>query len=304
MPGISVLIVTNNRAHLIGETIRSVLGQTLSNFELIIIDDGSTDNTEEIVRSFVDTRIHYFYSPRIGHLTTLRNLAVSKSKMEFIAFIDSDDLWHPEKLERCLLACIEGSAELCLTDCQEFSSPFQLKASRGKHLEDKKFIDIKTEVLIHNVPLTYGTNIFMRRDLFVKIGGFNESFFHGDHDFICRALYNSKSIYIGRVLSYMRKHESNMSQISSKSDLRPYFEYNETLKYLHQRGHVSKKDFTKISAENHFKMARLNLENFELKKARSHLFLSLKFNFKLRIILGFLKTLFSRSFLFSSNIPK
>src|SRR5262245_47952240 len=98
MPRVSVVTCTYNRAHLIGETIRSVLAQSFQDFEYIIVDDGSDDRTEDVVRSIPDKRIHYFYLPHSGRLSTLRNLSHSKCAGEFIAYVDSDDIWDPHKL--------------------------------------------------------------------------------------------------------------------------------------------------------------------------------------------------------------
>src|SRR5687768_7324152 len=97
-PLVSVVTCTYNRGHLIGETIRSVLAQTWQNFEYIIVDDGSTDNTLLVVESFHDARIRYIPHERTGgHLSRLRNVAHNQCKGDFIAYVDSDDLWEPDK---------------------------------------------------------------------------------------------------------------------------------------------------------------------------------------------------------------
>ncbi|WP_241677212.1 glycosyltransferase family 2 protein [Bifidobacterium jacchi] len=88
---------TYNRAGLIGRSIDSILLQDYTNFELIIVDDGSTDNTKEIVREFADPRIRYVYQKNQGACVA-RNLGVSIAKGNIIAFQDSDDVWLPGKL--------------------------------------------------------------------------------------------------------------------------------------------------------------------------------------------------------------
>lgn len=103
MPGpgvsglVSVIIPAYNRADIVGETIESVLAQTYPKFEVIIIDDGSTDNTREVVRRYSDPRIRYFYKANSG-LSAARNSGLDSARGEFIAFLDSDDIWHPWKL--------------------------------------------------------------------------------------------------------------------------------------------------------------------------------------------------------------
>src|SRR5688572_27262369 len=99
---ISVVIPTFNRAHLISEAIESVLAQSYPNWELIIVDDGSTDETQSLIRNFSDTRIRYFRIEHSGSFGTVRNFGIQASKGEYIAFLDSDDIWDPMKLEKQL----------------------------------------------------------------------------------------------------------------------------------------------------------------------------------------------------------
>ena len=97
---ISVVIPTYNRAHMVGRSIRSVLEQTFQDFELIIVDDGSTDNTEEVVRSFGDGRIRYVRHEQNKGEAAARNTGVKLAEGKYVASQDSDDEWLPEKLAR------------------------------------------------------------------------------------------------------------------------------------------------------------------------------------------------------------
>lgn len=98
MPRVSVIIPTFNCAGYIARTITSVLSQTYKDFEIIVVDDGSTDETGEIVSRFSD-KLTYHYRPNLG-LSNARNTAVSISSGEFIAYLDADDMWFPKKLQR------------------------------------------------------------------------------------------------------------------------------------------------------------------------------------------------------------
>lgn len=98
-PKVSVVLATYNRRHLLKKTIDSVLNQTFKDFEFIIVDDGSTDNTEEFIKSYDDSRIKLITTPNQGR-SKARNLALNLSKGKYIAFIDSDDLFMPLKLEK------------------------------------------------------------------------------------------------------------------------------------------------------------------------------------------------------------
>lgn len=95
-PRISVIIPTYNRAHCVGEAIKSVLDQTYKNFEIIVVDDGSTDNTEEVLATFGD-KIRVIRQENRG-VSAARNAGIREARGEWLAFLDSDDLWLPDKL--------------------------------------------------------------------------------------------------------------------------------------------------------------------------------------------------------------
>jgi len=99
-PTVSVIIPTYNRAHLVGRAIRSVLNQTYQDFEIIVVDDGSTDNTEEVVKSFNDPRIRYIRHEENRGGSAARNTGIRAARGEYIAFLDDDDYWLPTKLDK------------------------------------------------------------------------------------------------------------------------------------------------------------------------------------------------------------
>jgi len=96
---VSVIIATYNRCELLKFTIKSILEQSYDNFELIIVDDGSTDDTKNICLCFNDDRIHYIYSDNSGSPARPRNIGIKLARGEFIAFCDDDDIWMPNKLD-------------------------------------------------------------------------------------------------------------------------------------------------------------------------------------------------------------
>lgn len=97
---VSIITPTYNCAKFIGATIESVLNQTYQNFEMIIVDDASKDNTEEVVKSFKDKRIKYIRLSKNSGPAVARNKAMEEAKGKYMAFLDSDDLWKREKLEK------------------------------------------------------------------------------------------------------------------------------------------------------------------------------------------------------------
>src|SRR5690349_21108150 len=114
MPAVSIIIPTYNRRELVCEAIASVLAQSLKDFELIVVDDGSEDGTAEAVREFADVR--YIWQLNRG-VSAARNLGVTFSTGEWIAFLDSDDLWQPRKLEQQVKFFLaQPAAQICQTE--------------------------------------------------------------------------------------------------------------------------------------------------------------------------------------------
>jgi glycosyltransferase involved in cell wall biosynthesis len=98
MPTISVIIPTYNRGYVIRQTLDSVLVQTISDFEILIVDDGSTDDTKQIIDEIKDSRIKYFYQNN-GGVSSARNLGLKNAQGKFVCFLDSDDLWPANFLQ-------------------------------------------------------------------------------------------------------------------------------------------------------------------------------------------------------------
>ena len=103
-PTVSVIIPTYNRAHLISRAIKSVLTQTYQNFEIIVVDDGSKDNTEEVVKSFRDKRIRYIRHKKNKGAPAARNTGIRTAKGKYVALQESDDEWLSKKLEEQMKA--------------------------------------------------------------------------------------------------------------------------------------------------------------------------------------------------------
>ena len=116
LPLVSVIVTTYNRASFLSETIDSILYQTYKNFELIVVDDGSTDNTEEAVKMYSDSRLQYIKTNNWGGPAKPRNVGINKAKGEYIAFCDDDDIWEINKLEMQLNIMARNSYNFCCSD--------------------------------------------------------------------------------------------------------------------------------------------------------------------------------------------
>ncbi len=110
---VSIILPTCNRAASLPRAIESILRQTYPDYELLVIDDGSTDSTREVVESYSDPRIRYFYNDGPVHgASRARNIGIREARGEYIAFEDSDDVWLPDKLERQVRYLEETKADV------------------------------------------------------------------------------------------------------------------------------------------------------------------------------------------------
>lgn len=116
---VSIIMPSYNTAPYIKETIESVLAQSYRNWELLIVDDCSGDNTDEIINLFHDPRIQYFKNDQNSGAAVSRNRALREAKGRFIAFLDSDDLWMPQKLEKQIMFMEKNGYAFSYTDYEE-----------------------------------------------------------------------------------------------------------------------------------------------------------------------------------------
>ncbi len=173
MKKVSVIIPTYNRASKITASINSVLQQTYSELELLIVDDGSTDNTQEVIEAIADSRVRYIKLPQNMGASGARNAGVAYAESDIIAFEDSDDLWRPEKLEK-QMDYWQQHPEFSMIYC-----PYHMHGQEGLYrVPDKDWKgefegDIFPWLLMRN---TVGTpTMLMYKDAFVDVGGFDTS---------------------------------------------------------------------------------------------------------------------------------
>jgi glycosyltransferase involved in cell wall biosynthesis len=112
MPAVSVVLPTYNRASMLGRAVRSVLGQSYADFEVVVVDDGSTDGTAEVVAGFDDPRVKYVRLARNAGAGAARNVGIRMARGRFLAFQDSDDEWLPSKLAKQMAAFERGPSGL------------------------------------------------------------------------------------------------------------------------------------------------------------------------------------------------
>ncbi len=120
---VSIIMPSYNTAQYIAETIESVIRQTYQNWELIIVDDCSPDNTDEVVKQYlIDNRIKYLKNEKNSGAAVSRNRALREAKGKWIAFLDSDDLWMPEKIEKQVSFMVKNGYHFSYTDYVEIDA--------------------------------------------------------------------------------------------------------------------------------------------------------------------------------------
>jgi glycosyltransferase involved in cell wall biosynthesis len=185
MTAISVIIPTYNREKFIGRAIRSVLRQTIACSEILVIDDGSMDQTATLVRSLrasSSVPIHFFYQQNKG-VAAARNLGIQRAQSEFIAFLDSDDHWRKDKLAQQVRA-MKGDPDFLISHTKE------QWLRGGVHLnQKKKHIPRHGDIFDHCLQLcAVGmSTVMVRKELFATVGFFSPGLpCCEDYDFLLR----------------------------------------------------------------------------------------------------------------------
>jgi len=220
-PLVSVIIPAYNNAKFLSATITSVLTQTYKNIEIIAINDGSTDDTFEVLNLYVGS-IKVIQSPNMG-AAHARNLGLRVANGSLVAFLDSDDLWTANKIEKQFLTLIEKDLDLVYCSGKEFDgSGSMLKTHKAKFSGNcyPYFSELPTVAII---TLGCSTAVF-KTELIEKSGLFDENF-RGpaeDWDFFRRVCRYANVGFIDEELVQYRIHDKNISRSSAIS----YFEGN------------------------------------------------------------------------------
>ena len=171
-PLVSIVIPTYNHAHLLRKALSSIYGQTYKNWEVIIVDNHSRDNTDEIVKEFQHLNLKLLKINNNGVIGASRNMGIRHASGEWVAFLDSDDLWAPNKLEVCI-ANAHDNIDLIYHDLdiiREQPARFERKTLLVKQVKSPVTIDL---LLGGNVICN--SSVVVRKQLLDQIGGINEN---------------------------------------------------------------------------------------------------------------------------------
>jgi glycosyltransferase involved in cell wall biosynthesis len=208
-PSVDVIIPVRNRAALVPACLASIQAQTLQPSAVIVVDDGSSDGTPEIVEEYRKQMpaLHLVRSEARG-VSHARNVALSMSRAPFIAFLDSDDVWLPEKLERQMALFAAAGTQLGLVHCALVRIDESGKRCPGAAESwPSKRGSIFEDMIRHFYHIGSPSAVVVRRDLIEKAGGFDETLLLGeDTDLWLRMARMSQVDYVPAVLVGLRAH--------------------------------------------------------------------------------------------------
>jgi len=220
VPKVSILIPSYNSVNFLPISIGSALSQTYQDFEIIVIDDGSTDNTKEVVRSFIDrypSKIHYFWQENKG-LAVARNTGITHSQGEYLALLDSDDKWLPCRLEE-EVRILDTDASVGLVHgrvtCIDSNGNEVRTGKRHPQFLSGYIFD---NIFLRKEDIACPTVLF-RRSCCEEVGMFDVKLSRlgcEDRDLWLRIAQKYKIIFVDKVLSYYRKSSQSMSSNQKK----------------------------------------------------------------------------------------
>lgn len=214
-PLVSVIVPSYNSAKYLADTIQSIIDQTYQNWELILVDDGSTDNTKEIVTAFEDPRVKYIHTENRGNYFA-RNLGLEHAKSEFIAFLDADDVWLPKKLElQVEFFLANENLGICATDFNVFMND-QMEEFYAITLGPEKKAQMESEDLFKNMLIANfmaTSSVMIRRSALGQNCCFDTEMQNAmDYDMWLRIMANYESKFLPQVCVLRREHDKNISK--------------------------------------------------------------------------------------------
>jgi glycosyltransferase involved in cell wall biosynthesis len=301
---VSVIIPAYNCACFIGDALNSVFGQTYRPIEVIVVDDGSSDETADIVRSYQSVR--YIRQNNHGP-SAARNTGIRAAKGEYIAFLDADDLWVAEKLSEqvaLLEACPKASlafANMRLVSQESGHEPsmfekYHLTANFFGH--DRLVVDAPAKLVWSNFIPT--STVIVRKQALVDAGGFDEAFRKAeDWDLWLRMALHAPIAYSPALLMLKRVHGVNTSHDAEGMNVAAM----QVLEKLDRENHALLLrlgvDITCALRDGYRNLGYFYLRHVSVTQARAAFWRSLSLGFQMRALIYFISTLLGRRFVSS-----
>ncbi len=273
LPGVSVVIPTYNRAGMLRAAVKSVLAQTVPVSEIAVVDDGSTDETPTVIDQLVTqgAPIIYLRGPHRNQRGTARNRGVEATGAPVVAFLDSDDLWLPERVERQLMGLASmPDAGFAFCNLRRFDENGLMPGRPYLPMTADYNGDILGDVL--EEALAVSSTLMVRREAFERVGGFTNLRMNEDYEITLRLATSYSASYLSEPLVLIREHAGRTSRSYGEMPLLDYIRIVRTFLSRHPGLPAETQSRGRRGLANaHFKLARLLLERGERARARQHL---------------------------------
>jgi len=285
-PKISIIIPTYNRADLLPQAIDSVLKQTYRNWETMIVDDGSTDETEKVVKKYRDSRIHYIaHQSNLGS-SSARNTGIKKTKGQFIAFLDSDDEWLSEKLA-CQMQVFKNKSNHCGV---VYTGGYMVK-------NNKEILAKSVEINLNNFyekilfkNIVGSSTVLIKRECFDKVGLYDVSLInYQDWDMWIRISKYYQFILVNLPLIKYHIHPDQLSE-----NLAGIIEARKRILFKH-RNELKKRRF--VYSHHYYRIGNLSCLLGEIEEGRKFISQGISiYPYHLKYYLSLFLSLFGSSF--------
>ena len=278
MPKISVMIPVYNSARFLQEAIESVLAQTYKDYEIIVIDDGSTDNTKEVLAPYCD-RIRYIYQQNQG-ASSARNKGIRYSQGEYIAFLDADDIWLPEKLH-IQVDYLDNNQEIALIYSWALWVDVNGRPLNKRNRSNRSLPtgDIFNILFVRNFITP--SSVMIRKRMLDTVGLFDESLTHAeDHELWLRIAREFKGFGINKYLCKYRDTPQSLSKRNMENAFKCRRGVIEKYyKLSHDLGRpISQALYKRAIGRFFFRIGKYQLTQGDRKKALENFLLSLKYS--------------------------
>ncbi|MFQ5769602.1 MAG: glycosyltransferase family 2 protein, partial [bacterium] len=235
-PWVTVIIPTHNRADMLCRALNSVLNQSFTDFEVIVVDDGSTDNTQQTVEAYADPRIRYFKHDESKGASAARNTGIRHAYGKYIAFLDDDDEWAVNKLAVQVPVIAKSPAEVGLVYAwMEYYRDGKSIGVRAPQLRGNIFVEMLDKQAISGSP-----TVIIKREVIDKVGFFDEALTRGnDGDYWRRISRQYEVEYVPEILAKIHIGHNDRISCDAREGL-----MNEIIAY-EKRLETFKEDFKK-----------------------------------------------------------
>ena len=244
LPIVSVIIPCFNCALFLAEAISSVLRQDFTNYELLIVDDGSTDDTPNLIKPYLaDKRVRYL-PKKNGGLSSARNYGIINANGDYIALLDADDIWYPEKLA-CQIKHIENRPDvgMVFSNFNTFNADGIIFSGKVSDSIDS-FPNPEFNILFSRNNFIYPSTVLIRKSIFKKCGFFDENLKSiEDYDMWLRISNSYCLIGVPEKLTKIRVHNNNMSKnvdVMMRNEVMVIDKYRRDVNFVSRRKRIAK----------------------------------------------------------------